>query len=112
LRQLTTSYLEDGERLDVSGVRDVRTSAKIDERAASVDGAGGAVRDALVDEVLLVFAVFEHLEELFLGHLQTLKGLLLLDDGAGQRLQRLLVLLLNNFSGEPVSRLRLAKGSK
>lgn len=92
------TYLEDGERLDISGSRNVRTSAQIDKRTASVDSAQGTVRNSLVDEMLLVLAVVEHLEELILGHFQTLKGLLLLDDGIGQRLQSLLVLLLNDLA--------------
>jgi hypothetical protein len=92
------SYLEDGKRLNVSGGRNMRTSAQIDKRTTSVDGAQSTVRNSLVDEVLLVLAVVEHLEELFLGHFQTLKGLLLLDNGVGQRLQSLLVLLLNNLA--------------
>jgi hypothetical protein len=79
---------------------DVRASAKIDERTASVDSAHSAVGNTLVDEVLLVLAVVEHFKELFLGHFKTLKGLLLLDDGVGQSLQRLLVLLLNDLSKE------------
>lgn len=76
----------------------MRTSAKIDERTASVDCTCGAVRNTLVDKVLLVFAVVEHLKELVLGHFQTLKGLLLLDDGGSQRLQGLLVFLLNDLA--------------
>jgi len=59
----------------------VRTSAKIDKGSASVDSALGTVGHSLVDEILLVLAVLEHLEELILGHLKTLERLLLLDDG-------------------------------
>lgn len=76
----------------------MRTSAKIDQRTTSVDCARGAVGNTLVDKVLLVFAVVEHLKELVLGHFQTLKRLLLLDDGVGQRFQRLLVFLLNDLA--------------
>lgn len=92
------TYLEDGERLDISGSRNVRTSAQIDKRTASVDSAQSTVRNSLVDEMLLVLAVVEHLEELILGHFQTLKGLLLLDNGVGQTFQSLLVLLLNDLT--------------
>lgn len=76
----------------------MRTSAKIDERTASIDCTCGAVGNTLVDEVLLVFAVVEHLKELIFGHFQTLKGLLLLDDRGSQRLQGLLVFLLNDLA--------------
>lgn len=76
----------------------MRTSAKIDERTASVDCTCGAVGNTLVDKVLLVFAVVEHFKELVLCHFQTLKRLLLLDDGGGERLQRLLVFLLNDLA--------------
>lgn len=58
----------------------MRTSAQIDKRTASVDSAQSTVRNSLVDEILLVLAVVEHLEELILGHFQTLKRLLLLDN--------------------------------
>ena len=69
------------------------SSAEIDQGTATVDGAFGAVGHALVDEVLLVLAVLEHFLELVLGHFQALKWLFLLDDGIGQRLQSLLVLV-------------------
>lgn len=75
------AHSENGEGLDVAGVRDVRAPAQIDQRSTPVDSALGAVGNALVDEVLLVFAVLEHLEELLFGHLETLEGLLLLDNG-------------------------------
>lgn len=88
---------DDGESLDISSVRDVRSSAQIDEGAASIDGTLGAIGHSLVDEVFLVLAVLEHLEEFVLGHLQTLKRLLLLDDRARQLLQSLLVLLSNSL---------------
>lgn len=88
---------DDSEGLDVSGVRDVGSSAQIDEGTASIDSALGAIGHSLVDEVLLVLAVLEHLKEFILGHLQTLEGLLLLDDGARQLLESLLVLLSNNL---------------
>lgn len=95
---MAKTYLEDGEGFNVSGGRNMRTSAQIDERTASVDGAQSAVRNSLVDEILLVLAVVEHLKELILGHFQTLKGLLLLDNGVGQRFQGLLVVLLNDLA--------------
>jgi len=92
------TYLEDCERLNVSGSRNMRTSAQIDKRTASVDSAQSTVRNSLVDEIPLVLAVVEHFEELILGHFQTLKGLLLLDNGVGQSFQGLLVLLLNDLA--------------
>ncbi|KAI6760208.1 hypothetical protein HG531_013409 [Fusarium graminearum] len=74
------AYLEDGKGLDVTSGGDVRTSAQIDEGTTSVDSTLGAIRYSLLDEVLLVLAVLKHLKKLLLGHLETLKGLLLLDD--------------------------------
>lgn len=109
---MAKAHLEDGKRLNVSGMGDVRASAKIDERTASVDSTRGAVGDTLVDEVLLVFAVVEHLKELVLGHFQTLKGLLLLDDGVGQRLQCLLVLIQNDLARGNGQQPALVQGSK
>jgi len=87
------THSEDGEGLDVASGGDVRSSAQIDEGTASVDGALGAIRHSLVNEILLVLAVLEHLEELLLGHLKTLKGLLLLDDIGREGVKRLLVLV-------------------
>lgn len=75
------------------------TTAQIDKRTAAVDSAEGSVGHALVDKVLLVLAVVEHFHELGLGHFQTLKGLLLLDDGAGQGLESLLVVLVDRLPG-------------
>lgn len=97
------SYLENGECLDVSGVRDVGTTAEIDQRTASIYCTLGSVGNALVDEVKLVFAVLEHLNKLLLGHLETLKWLLLLDDGAGNVLQCLLILFGNDLAAKSVS---------
>lgn len=60
----------------------MRTTAQIDQRTAAVNRAESAVGYTLVDEVLLVFAVLEHLKKFIFGHLETLERLLLLDDGA------------------------------
>jgi hypothetical protein len=79
-------------------VGDVRTSAQIDKRTASVDGRLGAIRDSLVNEVFLVLAVLEHLKELVLGHLETLKGLLGLYDAVGEGVEGLLVLVGNSLA--------------
>jgi UDP:flavonoid glycosyltransferase YjiC (YdhE family) len=97
------SYLENGECLDVSGVRDVGTTAEIDQGTASIYCTLGSVGNTLVDEVKLVFAVLEHLNKLFLGHLETLKWLFLLDDGARNVLQRLLILFGNDLAAKSVS---------
>ena len=77
-----TAYLENGESLDVTSGGNVRTTAQIDQRAAAVNRAESTVGYTLVNEVLLVFAVLEHLKKFILGHLETLERLLLLDDGA------------------------------
>jgi hypothetical protein len=51
------AHLEDGNRLDATGVRDVRATAKIDHGTATVDGGSGAVGDLVVDEAKLVRVV-------------------------------------------------------
>lgn len=74
-------------------MRNVRTSAEIDEGTATVNGTLGAIGNSLVDKVLLVLAVLEHLEELLLGHLETLKRLLLLDNLVRELLETFLVII-------------------
>lgn len=97
------TYPENGKGLDVTGGGDVRSSAQIDKGAASVDSALGAIRDSLLNKILLVFAVLEHLEELILGHLQTLERLLLLDNAVGELLESLLVLVSNNLPADSLA---------
>lgn len=84
--------------LDVSGIGYVRSTTQIDEWTTSVDGRLGALGHTLVDEVFLVLAVLEHLEQFRLGHFETDKGLLLLDDGIGNRFEGFLVLLSNDLT--------------
>lgn len=93
-------YLENRESLDIAGVGDMGPSAKINQRTASIYRAKSTIWNPLVDEVFLVFAVVEHLQKLILGHLQTLEGLLLLDDGVGERLQSLLVLFSDHLAAK------------
>lgn len=76
--------LEDAKGLDPARVCNVRAPAKVDERATSIDGGGGAVGDLVADDVLLVFIGLEQLEQLVLGDGQPLEGLLLADDGGGE----------------------------
>lgn len=97
------TYSEDGKGLDVTGGRDVRSSAQIDKGAASVNSTLGAIRDSLLNEILLVLAVLEHLEELILGHLQTLERLLLLDNAIRELLKSLLVLVSNNLPADSLA---------
>ena len=78
LRMFTVTYLEYGKGLDVAGGRDVGSSAQIDEGTTSVNSALGAIGNSLLNEVLLVLAVLEHLKKLLLSHLETLERLLLL----------------------------------
>ena len=75
----------------------MRSTAQINQGSTAVDSALCAIGDSLVDEILLVLAVLEHLEELILGHLEALKRLLLLDDAVGELLQSLLVLVGNHL---------------
>lgn len=97
---LAKAYSKDGECLNVSGIRHVRSTAQIDEGTTSVDGRLGALGHALVDEILLVLAVLEHLKQFVLGHLETNKRLLLFNDGVGDGLEGLLVLLSNGLTIE------------
>ena len=78
LRMFPVTYLEYGKGLDVAGGRDVGSSAQINEGTTSVNSALGAIGNSLLNEVLLVLAVLEHLKKLLLGHLETLERLLLL----------------------------------
>ena len=71
-------YLHDLEGLDLTGVLDVRSSAKVDQGTATVDRTL-LPSDQLVDVVQLVLAVRKHLPEVLLGDLQSVKALLLLE---------------------------------
>ena len=51
------THLGDHERLDSSGMRNVRTNAEIDHRAATIDSGGCAIWNLGLDEVLLVLVV-------------------------------------------------------
>ena len=53
------AYLCDHERLDLTGVRDMRANTKVHHGAASVDSGGGAIGDFRLNYVLLVFIVLQ-----------------------------------------------------
>lgn len=89
------SYLHDLEGLDLASVLDVRSSAKIDQGSATVDGALFS-GDQLFDVVQLVLAVREHLPEVLFRDFQSVKALFLLEDPRGLVVQRLPVTLLND----------------
>lgn len=74
------------ESLDAAGVRNMGTTAKIDQRTTSVDGSRGAIRNFRRDKSLLVLVVREHLEKVLLGNNESLKLLLLLDSRLGPSL--------------------------
>eukprot|EP00053_Salpingoeca_punica_P013384 m.120929 g.120929 ORF g.120929 m.120929 type:complete len:748 (-) comp16189_c0_seq1:23-2266(-) len=78
--------LQNSQCLDAAGVGDVRAAAEVDKRAAAVDGGGGG-GDLLVDDALLELVVLKHLQQILLGHLQALEGLLLLDGLVHELLQ-------------------------
>jgi len=59
---LDRTNLHDGESLDPSGMRNMGTSAQIDEWATPVHGGAATIWDLVLKEVNLVLAVFEHLE--------------------------------------------------
>jgi len=94
---LSNSYLHDVESLDSTSVRNVRTSAQIDQGTATVDGGAGAIGNLVLDNVLLVLVVAEHLEQILLLQGETLESLLLLDGLLGDLLQGLPVRLQNRL---------------
>lgn len=79
IEQIGHAHLHDLERLYLSGVLDVGTSAQIDQGTAAVDSTALSSHE-LVDVVKLVLAVGEHLLEVLLGNLQSVEALLLLED--------------------------------
>ena len=103
-----SSHLQDGKCFDIAGVGDVRPATEINQGPAAIHGTHGTVRNSLVDKVLLVLAVAEHLQELRLCHLKPYERLLFLDDGCGECVQGFLILIGNNLSGIWVSLLAIA----
>lgn len=98
LAKFRVAYLQNRKGLDVTGGRNVGSSAQIDKGTTSVDSTLGAIGDSLLDEILLVFAVVEHLKKFLLGHFETLERLLLLDDAVGKLLESLLVLFSDRLA--------------
>lgn len=74
------------------------SQAQIDQRTVPVNGRGGSIRNLGLDEVLLVLAVLEHLQQVLLRDLKTLKLLLLLNSLLRKGLERLQVGRLNGAS--------------
>lgn len=89
--------LGDGERLDAAGVGNVGTETQVDERSTAVDRRRGAIGNLLVDVVLLVLVVLEHLEKDLLGQLEALERLLLLDSLLRDLLNLLVVVLADGL---------------
>jgi hypothetical protein len=98
------AYPENGKGLDVASGGDVRSSAQIDQGTASVHSTLGAIGNTLLNEILLVLAVLEHLKELVLGHFQTLERLLLFDNVVGELLEGLLILISDDLPRAYVSK--------
>lgn len=71
--------LHDLEGLDLASVLDVRTTAQINQRTAPIDCSTFA-RHEFVDVVQLVFAIGEHLPQIALRDIETLKVLFLLEN--------------------------------
>mmetsp|Transcript_32718 Transcript_32718/g.77127 ORF Transcript_32718/g.77127 Transcript_32718/m.77127 type:complete len:278 (+) Transcript_32718:1152-1985(+) len=72
--------LGSGKRLDLSGVRNVGTTAQVDEITASVDGGAGSVRNLGAQDLDLERIVRKELEGLVLGDDHALELLFLFDD--------------------------------
>lgn len=87
------SHLGNSQGLDTAGVRNVGTKTQVNQGTTSVDSRRGSIRDLVLDIVLLILVVFEHLEQDFLGQLESLKGLLLLDSSLADVFNRLVVIL-------------------
>src|SRR5699024_1212875 len=64
---------------DSTSVWNVWTSAKVDQRTTSIDGSRSAVRDLVSNDVLLVFVIREHFQQVLLGQGQSFKLLFFLD---------------------------------
>lgn len=96
---IISTYPENGKGLDVASGGDVRSSAQIDQGTTSVHSTLGAIGNTLLNEILLVLAVLEHLKELVLGHFQTLERLLLFDNVVGELLQCLLIIIGDDLPG-------------
>lgn len=74
-------------------MRNVGTKTQVDQRTTSVNSRRGSIRDLVLDIVLLILVVLEHLEQNFFGQLESLKGLLLLDSSLADVFDRLVVIL-------------------
>jgi hypothetical protein len=76
----------------------MRTSAKIDQSAASIDGALLPFHQ-VIDVVQFVLAVRKHLLEIFFGHFQPVEALFLLENLSGLLIEWCPIRLLHNASG-------------
>ena len=65
-KEVARRGLHDFHCLDPAGVGDVRTQAEVDERATSINCGRSTIGNLRVEEVLLVFVVIEHLDQIFL----------------------------------------------
>lgn len=65
-------------------MRDMGTSTQINQRTATVNSSGSAIRNFVVDDMDLVRVVLEHFQQVFLCQNKTLKGLLFLGELANQ----------------------------
>mmetsp|Transcript_27447 Transcript_27447/g.64340 ORF Transcript_27447/g.64340 Transcript_27447/m.64340 type:complete len:320 (+) Transcript_27447:1452-2411(+) len=72
--------LRGGKGFHLTGVRNVRTTAQIDQITVSVNGGARSVGDLRGQDFDLEGVVFEQLEGLVFGHNHSLEFLLLLDD--------------------------------
>lgn len=65
--QFALSHLGDGQGLNTASMRNMRTKTQVNQRATSVDSRRGSIRDLVLDIVLLILVVLEHLEQHLLG---------------------------------------------
>lgn len=90
---VSRGVLCDFERLHHIRVRDVRTSAQVDQSAASVGCHLTAIRDLVADQLHLEWVGGEETEAFLFGEHQSLKGLFLSKDLLGSFLDLVVVLI-------------------
>ena len=85
--------------LDSAGMRDVRTTTEVNQRSTTIHRRTRAIGNLVLDQMLLVLVVPEHLQEIDLGEDEAVEGLLVLDDLAGDGLQWLPIRILHHSAG-------------
>ena len=86
--------------LDSASMRDMGTTTEVDQRSTTIHRRTGAIGNLVLDQMLLVLVVPEHLQKIGLGEDEAVKGLLILDDLAGNGLQWLPIGILHRSANE------------